>query len=138
MRHHNLDDALLARYESVFFSPQVQSHQELESVKTVEEFDALLHNTHVPLIVDFFTPACPTCHQLMPHVAAVAQSFGEKVKAIKVDGSKLSELMTRYSITSVPMVLVFEKGVKVTGSGALNSRRDVQKLVAEVVAKSTE
>lgn len=133
LRHHNLDDKALARYENSFFSPEVQSTKELPLVKSIKEFNDLLEQTTVPLVVDFFTPACPTCHQLMPHIAAVAESFGDQVKAVKVDGAALSELMTRYSVTSVPTVLIFKNGVKVAGSNALSSRRDVQQLVAQTV-----
>lgn len=133
LRHHNLDDKALSRYESAFFSPEVQATKELQLVKSVKEFDELLNSTEVPFVVDFFTPACPTCHQLMPHVAAVAESFGDRVKAVKVDGSVLQEIMARYSVTSVPTVLVFKNGVKVAGSNALSSRRDVQQLIAQTV-----
>lgn len=133
LRHHGLDDTVLTRYNNLLFTPKVQSKKELPLIQSVKEFDDLLHSTEAALVVDFFTDACPTCHQLMPHVTAVAESFGDKVYAVKLNIDKLEELQNRYSITSVPSILIFKNGVKVAGSNALSSRRDVQQLIAQAV-----
>jgi thioredoxin reductase (NADPH) len=133
LRHHGLDEKSLSVYEEQFFVPPSQTTGELPLMGSVKEFDELIESAKVPIVVDFFTPTCPTCLQLMPHVAGVAQGFGDAMKAVKVNGDTLPQLMDRYTITSVPTVVIFKDGMLVARSSSLSSRRDIQQLIAQVV-----
>lgn len=133
LRHHDLDEKALSVYESRFFTPEASGAQELALVGSVKEFDELIESAKVPVIVDFYTPTCPSCLQLMPHVAAVAQSFGDAVQAVKVNGDAVPQLMDRYNVTTVPTIVIIKDGIAIARSSSISSRRDIQQLVAQVV-----
>jgi len=133
LREHGMDDAALVPFEGRWFDPQEGgSTSELPSVASAEEFSTVITGS-VPVVVDFYTPQCPSCKMLMPHVAAVAQQYGDRLKAVKVDGAALPEIMKQYSISSVPALLVFKEGMVVGRASAVTSRRDVQTFVAQFV-----
>jgi thioredoxin reductase (NADPH) len=133
LREHGMDDAALGTYAASFFNPQsVSKLPEIMTVATMEEFEQMLRE-HKLLVVDFYTPQCPACKQLLPHLAAAQQLYHDDLMIVKVDGAELTELMERYEVTAVPTLLVFKKGIVVGRSTSISSRRDVQAFIGQFV-----
>ena len=61
------------------------------------------------VVVDFFATWCPPCKMLAPVFEEVSTEL-TKAKFVKVDIDQSMEIAQKYSITTVPTVIVFENG----------------------------
>jgi len=82
--------------------------------------NALMAQTSLPVIIDFWAPWCGPCLGFAPTYAAAAQKFGGKLIFVKVDTEAHQDLGARFNIRSIPTLAVF-KGTQEQGrvSGAL-------------------
>ncbi len=133
LREQGMDDAVLGSFASHFFNPiREQDLPPILDIDTLARFQEALKN-HPLLLVDFYTPQCPSCKQLVPHLAALAKTYGEAIAVVKVDGTNLPELMERYEIHAVPTLLVFKDGIVVGRSTSIGSRRDLQGFMGQFI-----
>ena len=74
------------------------------------QFDALVAASPVPVLVDFWAPWCGPCHAVAPEVEKVAHALRGRVLVAKVNTDVLPELGARYSVRSIPTLMVFVAG----------------------------
>lgn len=79
-------------------------------IDTLAQFDALVAQAPVPVLVDFWAPWCGPCHAVAPEVEKVAYSLRGRLLVGKVNTDILPELGSRYSVRSIPTLAVFAGG----------------------------
>ena len=80
-------------------------------VETTEEtFDKEVLQTDVPVLVDFNAKWCGPCRKLSTVLDEIETTLSGKVKIAKVDADANRELLTRYSVSGLPSLLVFKDG----------------------------
>ena len=90
-------------------------------------FDEVVANSDIPIIVDFWAPWCGPCKMMAPNFERAAQEFVLKARFAKVNTENEQNLGARFGIRSIPTIIVFKDGREVDRvSGAL----DVNSLVA--------
>ena len=67
-------------------------------------------NDSKPTLVDFFATWCGPCKMQSPILEQVKATLGDSVNIIKIDVDRNPELSERYSIRSVPTLIVFKSG----------------------------
>jgi thioredoxin 1 len=72
-------------------------------------FDSVIQDTR-PVVVDFHAPWCGPCKMQSPILKEVAAELGDKVRVIKIDVDSNSQIAGRYSVQSVPTIIVFKNG----------------------------
>lgn len=77
-------------------------------------FESEVLKSDVPVLVDFTATWCGPCKALAPIVEKFADSFSGKVKVGKLDIDDSPEITAKYGVRSVPTVIIFKGGQKVT------------------------
>lgn len=75
-----------------------------------ENFEQEVIQSPVPVLVDFWAPWCGPCKALAPAVESIAADMAPKLKVAKVNVDDASALASRYSIMSIPSLLLFQNG----------------------------
>ena len=72
-------------------------------------FDELVLNSDVPVLVDFYADWCGPCRTLAPVLEELARETSD-AKSVKVNVEHSPQLAARYGISSIPSLKVFEDG----------------------------
>jgi thioredoxin 2 len=85
-------------------------------------FDEVVVNSDIPVIVDFWAPWCGPCKSFAPTFKSVASKFPLKALFVKVNTEDEQNLGSRFGIRSIPTLIVFKRGKEVHRvSGALGA-----------------
>ncbi len=74
------------------------------------DFDRLVVNASVPIVVDYWAPWCGPCRMVAPELAKVAARSGGRFLVVKVNTDQLPDLGERFGIRSIPTLALFTGG----------------------------
>ena len=77
---------------------------------TDANFDQVVLQSDVPVMIDFWAAWCGPCRALAPIVDEVAKAYEGKIKVAKMDVDKNSATPQRYGVRGIPTLLVFKGG----------------------------
>jgi thioredoxin 2 len=84
-------------------------------------FDEVIVNSDIPVVVDFWAPWCGPCKMFAPTFEKSASNFPLKALYVKVNTENEQQLGARFGIRSIPTLMIFKNSKEVHRiSGALD------------------
>lgn len=84
----------------------------------------VLHS-HLPVLVGFWAPWCAPCHTLPPMLQELIDDYFGKVKVVQLKVDENPELTEEYRISSIPTLILFEKGKMVGKRTSADTKEDI-------------
>jgi len=77
-------------------------------------FEQLVLQSEIPILVDFWAPWCRPCLMVAPILDELAEEYGDRITVARLDVDQNPKTASRYSIMSIPTMLIFKKGEPVS------------------------
>ncbi|MFO7810854.1 MAG: thioredoxin [Candidatus Delongbacteria bacterium] len=93
-------------------------------------FEEEVIKSEIPVLVDFWAEWCGPCKMVGPTIEKLSEDYKGKVKIAKLDVDSNQNIAAKYSIQSIPTMMIFVKGQVVDGmmgaqpESAIKSRLD--------------
>ena len=65
------------------------------------------------VLVDFYGDGCVPCAALMPHVHALADEYGDKIKFCALNTTKARRLAISQKVLGLPVTAIYENGAQI-------------------------
>lgn len=96
---------------------------------TNKNFDKEVLNSDKPVLLDFWASWCGPCRMLGPIVEEIANEYKDEYKVGKVNVDEELELARKFSIMSIPSLLVFKDGKLVNSASGLMPKEYILNLL---------
>ena len=74
------------------------------------DFEKEVLKSNLPVIVDFWAEWCGPCKMLTPILEELSNEMKNEINVVKVNLDENQDLAMRYSIRSIPTLLLFKAG----------------------------
>ncbi len=100
---------------------------------TDNQFDDVIHNSDVPVLVDFWAPWCGPCKMIAPITEELANQYGEKAKICKINIDDSRESAMEFGITAIPTIILFKGGQVQNKWVGLTSKKELAAAIDELL-----
>ncbi len=87
-----------------------------------------------PVLVDFWATWCRPCLMVAPIIDELSEEYGGKIKFLKLDVDHNMQTAAKYSVQSIPTILVFKKGQPVKQYVGFKPKAELKKGLEEALA----
>ena len=98
---------------------------------TDEEFEQVIADAEVPVIVDFYADWCGPCKMMAPVFDDLAREQMGKVLVAKLDTDRNARTAQHYDVRGIPTLIVFRGGREVARQVGAVGKPFVERMLAE-------
>lgn len=94
-----------------------------------KSFDAIVRESPVPVLVDFWAEWCGPCQMAAPEVKHVAHDLAGRAVVLKVNTEASPGLAARYNVRGIPNFAVFRAGKLIHQQAGLVNRSVLRSMI---------
>ena len=94
-------------------------------------FDNTVHNSDVPVLVDFWAPWCGPCKMIAPIIKEIAEEYADKAKICKLDTDEARDSAMEFGISAIPTIILFKDGQVQKKWVGLTSKKNLAEAIDE-------
>ncbi len=102
-------------------------------IDTQAQFEALIANCPVPVLVDFWAPWCAPCRTVAPEMEKVAVAETGRLLVVKVNTENLPALSRRFEVRSIPTMMLFLHGREMGRTAGARPAAAIRDFVTQAV-----
>ena len=95
---------------------------------TNDNFDELVLKSEKKVLLDFWAPWCGPCRMITPAIEEIGEEYNS-ILVGKVNVDEEAALANRFGITSIPTLIVMEKGEVVNQALGMRPKDSILKLL---------
>ena len=95
-----------------------------------DNFEEEVLKSDKKVLADFYADWCGPCKMVRPIIEEIAEN-NDTVKFVSINIEEEGELAERFDVSSIPCLVVFEKGEEVKRNVGLVSKNDIEKMIGE-------
>lgn len=100
------------------------------------EYEVLAYSQNTPVVVDFWAEWCKPCKMLSPILEKLVDEANGAFRLAKVDADVNPNLVLKYSIRSIPTVLAFSQGNRISDFAGLQPEPRVREFISHILPPS--
>lgn len=93
-----------------------------------DNFNKEVLESEKPVLVDFNASWCGPCKVLKPILEEVSSS-NDDIKIVSINIDDEDELAEKYDVSSIPCLVLFDKGDEIKRNVGLISKNDIEKMI---------
>jgi thioredoxin 1 len=91
-----------------------------------------------PVLVHFWAPWCGVCRLIEPSLNLLLKESGNRLKLVGVNADENLKLASRYRITTLPTVLLFQGGQVLYRLDSYQRREELRSILQEILVAPME
>ena len=96
-------------------------------------FDEAIHNSDVPVLVDFWAPWCGPCKMMTSIVQEIADKYAGRAKICRLNTDDARDSAIEFGISSIPTIILFKDGQVQNKWVGLTSKKDLAGAIDELL-----
>lgn len=98
-----------------------------------DEFDQIVLQSEIPVLVDFWAPWCQPCLMIAPILDELAEEYSGRMNIVRVDVDQNLKSAVKYSIMAIPSLLIFRNGKLITNVVGAKRKQDLKQIIDDAL-----